>query len=109
MFTAEWCLTDTSAVQTDPELCFYGLTGYPMRHNKKSAEGEAERLRALQDSFSGIGRALGLFPRSRVGSDDVLDAYAAACTALRIADNASKRIPLRPPIDAKGLRMEMWY
>jgi predicted RNase H-like nuclease len=92
-----------------PEICFYGLTGYPMRHNKKSTEGNAERLGALQGSFSGIGQALGVFPRSRVGSDDVLDAYAAAWTALRITDNAAKRIPPRPPIDAKGLRMEIWY
>jgi predicted RNase H-like nuclease len=68
-----------------------------------------ERLRALQESFFGIGRALGVFPRSQVGSDDVLDAYAAAWTALRITENAAKRIPPRPPIDAKDLRMEMWY
>jgi len=92
-----------------PELCFYGLTGHPMHHNKKSTEGKAERLGALQGQFSGIGRALGVFPRSQVASDDVLDAYAAAWTALRIAESAAKRIPLRPPIDAKGLRMEMWY
>ena len=92
-----------------PELCFYGLTGYPMRHNKKSTEGRAERLGALQDHFSDIARALGVFPRSQVASDDVLDAYAAAWTALRIAENAAKRIPPHPPIDAKGLRMEMWY
>jgi predicted RNase H-like nuclease len=80
-----------------------------MHHNKKSTEGKAERLRALQDHFSDIARALGVFPRSRVASDDVLDAYAAAWTALRIAENAARRIPPRPPIDAKGLRMEMWY
>ncbi len=92
-----------------PELCFYGLTGYPMRHNKKSTEGTAERLGALQGNFSGIGRALGLFPRSQVASDDVLDAYAAAWTALRITENSAKCVPLRPRIDAKGLRMEMWY
>jgi predicted RNase H-like nuclease len=92
-----------------PELCFYGLSGHSMRHNKKSADGKAERLNALQESFSGIGQALSKFSRSQVGSDDVLDAYAAAWTALRITDNAAKRIPSRPPIDSKGLRMEMWY
>jgi predicted RNase H-like nuclease len=92
-----------------PELCFYGLSGYPMRHKKKSTEGKAERLGALQGNFSGIGRVLGAFPRSQVASDDILDAYAAAWTAIRIAENAAKRIPLGPPIDVKGLRMEMWY
>ncbi len=92
-----------------PEVCFYGLTGYPMLHKKKSAEGRAERLSAQQGHFSGIGRALGMLPRSHVASDDVLDAYAAAWTALRIGENAAKCIPPRPPTDAKGLRMEMWY
>src|SRR3712207_8341005 len=42
-----------------------------------------------------------LFRSSQVGSDDVLDAYAAAWTALRIAENAARRIPARPPIDVK--------
>jgi len=92
-----------------PELCFYGLTGHPMRHNKKPTEGTAERFGALQGNFSGIGRTLGVLPRSQVGSDDVLDAYAAAWTAVRIADTGAKRRPLRPPIDTKGLRMEWWY
>ena len=92
-----------------PELCFYGLSGHPMRYKKKSTEGKAERLSALQGSFSGVGRALGVFPRSQARSDDVLDAYAAAWTALRIAENAARRIPPHPPIDAKRLRMEMWY
>ena len=77
--------------------------------NKKSTDGKAERLSALQDRFSGIGRALGMFPRLQVASDDVLDAYAAAWIALRIAENGAKRIPEHPSIDAKGLRMEMWY
>ena len=50
-----------------------------------------------------------MFLRSQVASDDVLDAYAVAWTALRIAKKAARRIPPHPPIDAKGLRMEMWY
>ncbi len=95
--------------EVHPEVCFYGLTRYPMSHNKKSTDGKAERLRALQGHFSGIGRALSMFPRSQVASDDILDAYAAAWTALRIAENSAKRIPSRPSIDTKGLRMEMWY
>ena len=95
--------------EVHPELCFYGLTGKPMDHKKKSTEGKAQRLRALHNSFPGVARALGRFPRSQVASDDILDAYAAVWTAVRIADNSAKRIPARPPIDAKRLRMEMWY
>ena len=58
--------------EVHPEVCFYGLTGHPMRHKKKSADGKAERLRVLQDEFSGIERALSMFPRRQVASDDVL-------------------------------------
>jgi predicted RNase H-like nuclease len=95
--------------EVHPEVCFYGLAGYPLRYKKKSTEGSAERLSAVQGRFSGIGRALSMFPRVQVASDDVLDAYAAAWTALGIIENAANRIPPHPPIDAKGLRMEMWY
>ena len=92
-----------------PEVCFYGLTGYPMRHNKKSTDGKAERLSALRGRFSHIGGASGKLPGSGVADDDILDAYAAAWTALRLAKNTANRIPLHPPTDAKSLRMEMWY
>jgi predicted RNase H-like nuclease len=95
--------------EVHPELCFYGLTGKPMDHKKKSAEGKTWRLRALYTSFPGVARAFDRFPRAQVASDDVLDACAAAWTAARIADNSAKRIPAHPPTDAKNLRMEMWY
>ncbi|CAN5894254.1 hypothetical protein BH18ACT11_BH18ACT11_14100 [soil metagenome] len=95
--------------EVHPELCFYGMTGIPMDYKKKSAQGKAQRRRALHDSFPGVARALDRYPRSQVASDDVLDAYAAAWTALRIADNTAACIPERSPIDARDLRMEMWY
>jgi len=40
--------------------------------------------------------------------DDVVDATLAAWTAHRIAMEKAQRIPSDPPVDSRGLRMEMW-
>lgn len=47
-------------------------------------------------------------PKSKAGPDDVLDACACAWTAARIARGAATRFPEDPPVDANGLRMEIW-
>ncbi|MGI9384743.1 MAG: DUF429 domain-containing protein [Methyloligellaceae bacterium] len=47
-------------------------------------------------------------PRSKAGPDDILDACACAWTAARIARGAATRVPDDPPVDANGLRMEIW-
>ena len=41
--------------------------------------------------------------------DDLNDAFAALWTARRILLGQAQRIPDEPDIDARGLRMEMWY
>lgn len=45
---------------------------------------------------------------SLAGSDDFLDACAAAWSATRIARTAARRFPADPERDGKGLRMEIW-
>ena len=47
-------------------------------------------------------------PRSVAGADDVLDACACAVTASRIAAGVARRFPHEPPLDARGLRQEIW-
>ncbi|MGH7205145.1 MAG: DUF429 domain-containing protein [Nitrospiraceae bacterium] len=103
--------------EAHPELAFTALAGHPMRFNKKTARGRRERLRALEQApghfFRGIRQTfvngLKAFTRRQVAPDDLLDAYALACTALRIADGKAQRVPPDPPIDRRGLRMEIWY
>jgi predicted RNase H-like nuclease len=75
--------TQQWAVEVHPEVCFWALAGeQPMVRNKKTKEGVAERLTLLSLVFPQIERHLGSRPL-RVGKDDLLDAAAAAWTALR--------------------------
>lgn len=48
------------------------------------------------------------FPRAVAGADDVLDACACAVTASRIVAGVARRFPEAPPVDARGLRQEIW-
>ena len=83
-----------------------------MAHYKATPEGFEERRKLLS-------AALGKVPIPSLDEarsyarpaqpDDVLDAIAAAWTASRFAQVQSGRLPVSPPRDSKGLRMEMVY
>lgn len=97
-------------VEVHPEVCFWSLGGRrAMRYSKKKPEGRAERLRVLsRHCEEQLGAALDRSCRpAGVAMDDVLDALAAALTALAFATGRWRRIPESPPTDARGLRMEM--
>lgn len=51
----------------------------------------------------------GVRQRTDCSADDVIDAVAASWTAARIAQGVASRVPLNPPTDAHGLRMEIWF
>lgn len=71
------------AFEIHPEVCFWALNERrPMKHNKKTKEGAAERLALLRRFFPEIERHLATRP-VRVGADDLLDAAVASWTALR--------------------------
>jgi predicted RNase H-like nuclease len=103
--------------EAHPELAFLTLTGQPMRHNKKTHAGHEERVMALTGTpdapFQGhrqnILQSIKAFKRAQVALDDLLDAYALAWTAWRIAQTRACRVPPRPEHDSRGLRMEIWY
>jgi len=107
--------TDQERVfEAHPELAFTHLSGAPMRHNKKTAVGRRERVRLLRRSF---GSAFQDPVRLRlehgaayVALDDVVDAYVLAHVADRIRRGSAAQLPASdPPLDARGLRMEIWY
>jgi predicted RNase H-like nuclease len=98
--------------EVHPELCFWAWNGgVAMCHRKKSGEGRAERRRLI-DARYGAGVADEVRDQylvEEVGHDDINDAFAALWTAERILAGTACVIPDRPPKDAAGLRMEMWY
>lgn len=96
-----------------PEVLFWALNGRrPMSHNKGRPAGFGERLQVLRRCFPRtdnlVQEALSAFPRNMVARDDILDAMAAAVTAL-LGNGNFATIPEQPERDAFGLPMEMVY
>jgi predicted RNase H-like nuclease len=96
------------AFEVHPEVCFWALNERrPMRHNKKTKEGAAERIALLRSVFPEIQHHLTNRP-PRVGADDLLDAAAAAWTALRWHRNEAESV-CSPEHDARSLATTIWY
>jgi predicted RNase H-like nuclease len=94
--------------EVHPEVCFWALNQrLPMKRNKKKKDGATERIAVLRPIFPEIERHLANRP-PRVGADDLLDAAAAAWTALRLHNG--KALPVCPAErDEKGLAVSIWY
>jgi predicted RNase H-like nuclease len=96
------------AFEVHPEVCFWALNHHsPMKHNKKTREGAAERIAVLRPVFPDIERHLANRP-TRVGADDLLDAGAAAWTALKWHRNEAESV-CTPERDARCLATTIWY
>lgn len=96
--------------EVHPEVLFWGLTGAPMSANKRTPEGQEERLSALEPHFPParevVGNARGMFRPDVIAPDDVIDAMAAAVVA-RLG--RLRTLPEQPKRDSVGLPMEMVY
>lgn len=96
--------------EVHPELCFAEANGgAPMVESKKRSAGRADRERLL--IRLGIVAPLQLLGRripKGVKADDVLDACIACWTAERVAAGTAIVLPASPPVDTRGLRMELW-
>lgn len=96
------------AFEVHPEVCFWALNGErPMEHNKKTKQGAAERIAFLRPVFPEIERHLADRP-PLVGADDLLDAAAAAWTALRWHQGKADCV-CTPERDEKGLAVTIFY
>jgi predicted RNase H-like nuclease len=95
--------------EVHPELSFMELNGgTPLALAKSNAGGVLTRLRLLgavgfTDGLEDVAGDLG---RTRL--DDLLDAVAAAWSAVRVVCQQAVRIPSVEEVDVRGLRMEMW-
>ncbi|MGH8983122.1 MAG: DUF429 domain-containing protein [Acidimicrobiia bacterium] len=94
--------------EVHPELSFAAMNGdRPVLSSKTRGAGRADRRALLERA----GLAIPERPRPYrdVKEDDVLDACAALWSARRIASGTAARVPEPPPVDARGLRMEIWW
>ncbi|MCR9243881.1 MAG: DUF429 domain-containing protein [bacterium] len=101
--------------ETHPELVFRHLAGRPLRHAKRTQLGKAERLQLLTPHLPGARRLLATslerHPRSRVASDDVIDALVLVVAAQRMLRAEALRLPpvtVAAPRDPCGLQMVIW-
>jgi predicted RNase H-like nuclease len=98
----------TWALEVHPEVCFWALNERrPMTHNKKTRVGATERVALLRQVFPQIEGHLANRP-PRVGADDLLDAAAAAWTALRWNRHEAESV-CTPEIDEMGLTTTIYY
>jgi predicted RNase H-like nuclease len=96
------------AFEVHPEVCFWALNEkHPMAHNKKTKAGRNDRLKLLTPIFPEIQQHILNRPLG-VGKDDLLDAAAAAWTALRLHRGDASCI-CTPERDEKGLSVAISY
>jgi len=95
--------------EVHPELCFYAMNGdASVREKKRDVEGQEKRKELLRKNGFPIDRvAHPAAPRRQWGIDDLIDACACAWSARRIRDGLNLRLSANPPLDGKGLRMEI--
>jgi predicted RNase H-like nuclease len=92
-----------------PEVCFWAWNeNRAMSHRKKSLAGTAEREALVVPRYgTAYTSARSALPAGQYLKDDLLDAFAALWTAERIYDRKAVILPACPPLDSRGLRMEI--
>jgi predicted RNase H-like nuclease len=95
--------------EVHPELCFYAMNDEAcVREKKREPEGEARRRVLLRKNGFPIDHLeLPTAPRRLWATDDLIDACACAWSAKRIRDGLNLRLSADPPLDGRGLRMEI--
>lgn len=97
-------------IEAHPELAFSLLNGgKPVLSRKRRPEGRADRLRLLRRAgFKVPEKTLSARPKG-CAVDDLLDALVLTRTAERHLRGEATCLPDKPPRNARGLRMEIWY
>ena len=90
--------------EVHPETSFAAMGDQPCVHPKRRREGALERVALLERHLGPIAAAVAARPIG-VGVDDVLDACAAAWTALRVAAGTAVWLGDCDARDARGLRL----
>jgi len=102
------CAAQKWAFEVHPEVCFWAMNGRrPMLGGKKTAAGREERLIVLRHHFPDIDAHCGR-RESGVTIDHLLDAAAAAWTALRWQSGIVEQVGTAE-VDDRGLTTTIWY
>jgi predicted RNase H-like nuclease len=97
-----------SALEAHPEISFWAMNNCrPMTQGKKTQDGRAKRLALLTKVFPAIQEHILRRP-VRVGVDDLLDAAAAAWSALRIHQGTARCV-CQAERAARGLEVTIRY
>jgi len=92
--------------EVHPEVSFRAMNSkQPLRYRKKSAGGALERMALLRDNGIDLRH---LDETAAAPLDDVLDAGAAAWSAMRIAAGTAISLP-DPPERRNGRQLAIWY
>ncbi len=99
--------TDYRVVEVHPELTFARLAGEPLQHSKSTWNGTAQRRHLLAVAGIRLADDLGT-AGATAGVADVLDAAAAAWTALGVAQGRTRPTPDPPETFSDGLPAAIW-
>ena len=96
---------DVAVIEVHPEVSFTRMAGAPLLARKKDADGVAARRAAL--ASRGI-VAPHRFRGASFGEDDLLDACAAAWSAVRHSLGVSESFPATPEVFSDGIPAAIW-
>ncbi len=91
--------------EVHPETSFAVLADQPLSHAKKDLAGIVERLNLLEPHFPNVRQQLLATPLPGVAVDDLLDSYAAAWTARRMATGEALVLGDTNRRDSTGYRL----
>lgn len=92
-------------VEVHPELCFAEMAGSPILSKKRKPEGAADRRAALTEQGMAVPP---FYAGSGFAEDDLLDACAAAWSAVRVATGTARSLPEEPERFSDGIPAAIW-
>jgi predicted RNase H-like nuclease len=107
---AEELITEERLIEVHPEVSFRAMAGKPLAFSKHTWNGLRERARLLKKAGIVIPDQV-LGSASDAAADDLLDAAAAAWTALRFQKGRASTLPSTPRATTKQhpIREVIWY
>jgi predicted RNase H-like nuclease len=93
--------------EVHPEVSFAEMLGAPASATKKSWAGMIERRAILAETGIALENSSGA-ASTRAAVDDMLDAGAAAWSAMRLLRDTARSLPAPPELDSHGRQVAIW-